>query len=264
MWVESGGPGQGSAFYWTIYCRVPRSGLTHRRRPRSSLLQPRPRGDSLPSLPPHLLHTSPHLTPSPGSYIDSPHALSTLLEEDALSAISSDAGTVYSSFTALTDGTLESVIPMGSIAAMAAAAAAAAAEGPGSGDAVLPLLRGRRVLLVESNAMVRHVLMLALRRWRCLVCTAASEAEAVQRLVANGEGCLTCARVWSADIVWSVLRFCVCWLRAGRCTWQTWCCCWATGAGRCWRASGSLLGCCPPVCLAASHLCTCCVSSACT
>lgn len=205
MWVESGGPGQGSAFYWTIYCRVPRSGLPHRRRHRSSLLQPRPRGDSLPSLPPHLLHSSPHLTPSPGSYIDSPHALSTLLEEDALSAISSDAGTVYSSFTALTDGTLESVIPMG-MAAMAAAAAAA--EGPGGTDAVLPLLKGRRVLLVESNDMVRHVLMLALRRWRCLVCTAATEAEAVQRLVANGElsGWLACAGVCCAALVWHVLR----------------------------------------------------------
>jgi hypothetical protein len=33
---------------------------------------------------------------------------------------------------------------------------------------------------------VRHVLMLALRRWRCFVCTAPSEASAIERLVSNG------------------------------------------------------------------------------
>jgi CheY-like chemotaxis protein len=67
--------------------------------------------------------------------------------------------------------------PKGSAAAAAAAAAGA--------DVVMPLLRGKRVLLVEPCRVVRCVLALALRGWGCLVCAVASEAEAVQRLVTN-------------------------------------------------------------------------------
>jgi CheY-like chemotaxis protein len=50
----------------------------------------------------------------------------------------------------------------------------------------MPLLRGKRVLLVEPCRVVRSVLALALRSWGCLVCAVASEAAAMQRLVMNG------------------------------------------------------------------------------
>jgi CheY-like chemotaxis protein len=79
----------------------------------------------------------------------------------------------------------------GSAAAAAAAgvpysssSAAAAAAAPG--EAAMPLLRGKRVLLVEPCRVVRSVLALALRSWGCLVCAVASEAAAMQRLVMNG------------------------------------------------------------------------------
>ncbi len=66
--------------------------------------------------------------------------------------------------------------------------AAAGGVGAGDGNAAssLPLLRGKRVLLLEPCAMVRQVLMLALRSWGCRVAAAGSEREAVARLVAAG------------------------------------------------------------------------------
>lgn len=47
-------------------------------------------------------------------------------------------------------------------------------------------LAGRRVLLVEPCPMVRQVLMLALRRWGCVVCAVATEAEGMARLQMAG------------------------------------------------------------------------------
>jgi CheY-like chemotaxis protein len=62
--------------------------------------------------------------------------------------------------------------------------AAAAAAVPG--EAAMPLLRGKRVLLVEPCKVIRSVLALALRSWGCFVCAVSSEAAAMQRLVLNG------------------------------------------------------------------------------
>lgn len=94
--------------------------------------------------------------------------------------------TSSSSFGSSTDG---SSTPL----AAAAAAVAAAQQHPllsltknPAADAAMPLLRGRRVLLVEPCKVVRTVLALALRSWGCLVCAVSSEAEAMQRLVMNG------------------------------------------------------------------------------
>ncbi|WIA23821.1 hypothetical protein OEZ85_013489 [Tetradesmus obliquus] len=63
-------------------------------------------------------------------------------------------------------------------------AAAAAAAAPG--EAAMPLLRGKRVLLVEPCRVVRSVLALALRSWGCFVCAVPCEAAAMQQLVLNG------------------------------------------------------------------------------
>lgn len=56
-----------------------------------------------------------------------------------------------------------------------------------SGDAApRPLLRGKRVLLVEPCAVVRQVLALALRAWGCCVCATRGEAQALLALVSGG------------------------------------------------------------------------------
>ncbi|KXZ53572.1 hypothetical protein GPECTOR_6g489 [Gonium pectorale] len=70
----------------------------------------------------------------------------------------------------------------------AAGAGMAGGYGVGAPDltASLPLLRGKKILLVEPCEMVRQVLMLALRSWGCRVCAVVSARDAVQRLLACG------------------------------------------------------------------------------
>ena len=58
--------------------------------------------------------------------------------------------------------------------------ASTSGRGPAGGPSTLPLLWGKRVLLVEPCRMVREALMLALRSWGCRVCTVVAEPQAVQ------------------------------------------------------------------------------------
>ncbi|GIL83399.1 hypothetical protein Vretifemale_12225, partial [Volvox reticuliferus] len=84
-------------------------------------------------------------------------------------------------------GGLHDSVSYGLASGAAGVASLAAALTGGSDPAsCLPLLRGKKILLVEPCIMVRQVLMLALRSWGCRVCAVASSYDAVRRLVESG------------------------------------------------------------------------------
>ncbi|KAG2446816.1 hypothetical protein HYH02_008376 [Chlamydomonas schloesseri] len=70
--------------------------------------------------------------------------------------------------------------------ASATASVAAALTGGGDPSTSLPLLRGKKVLLVEPCEMVRQVLMLALKSWGCRVCAVVNPADGIAKLLECG------------------------------------------------------------------------------
>lgn len=188
---ESQGQGLGSAFHWNIDMRAPRLIISQTRRRRSVLIPLGDEGKSAPQPQAHWQKIAEKVGAAfMGAMGDVTVAGPSQLERSSSKALSSSGG--KSSFVPAAAASVRSA-PVDDEDRDKTPRSSRRRDSPLFPSSMMqnktnPLLAGKRVLLLEPNQMIRHVLMLALSSWGCLVCAVADENEAIEQLLASRDG----------------------------------------------------------------------------
>ena len=194
MWCESEGQGQGSSFYWTVEMRAPRLVINQNQRRRSVLM---PLGDEGKIAAQPQAHWQKIAEKVGAAFMSSTGdvAVAGLPQHERMSIIGFSSGG-KNSFAFAANASVRSAASYGD---EHADKGQGQGQGQGQGskrndspaaapliqDKINPLLVGKRVLLLEPTRIIRHVLMLALNSWGCLVYAVSDEDEAIKQLVAS-------------------------------------------------------------------------------